>query len=130
MSFSLRRDGTEHQKLMVDKAMAGTVTTADLVQGLYADANWDGLRGAEVWHRMHQIESHYSSLSFWKKFYFGMGALSIYNCARMGSLTASGKKLALIGTGLSVYMLACCHGRQRHLARLASETAPAEEAKE
>lgn len=88
------------------KAAAGTVTTSELVQGLYGDTGFNGRKGTEVWTTMNVVDSHYSSLSFWKKFYCGMGFFSLYNCARMGSLTAGGKKLAVAGSALSIFMLA------------------------
>ena len=119
MQFTLDQ-ATDGQKTMVIKAAAGTATTKELVKGLYGDTNYDGLKSSEVWLRMNQVDKFHSSLSLWKKFYFGMAGLSLYNCARMGSLTASGKKLAVGGAALSFFMLAHIQNQQSSLKSLAS----------
>ena len=90
---------------LCNQAKVSVPSTSQLVDGLFKVNNYDGLKAHEDWKRMNSGER--VSAAVGRDFYiFGAGAIfSAYHCARLSSLSKSGKMMAPLGLGFSVLMI-------------------------
>ena len=89
---------------LCNQAKVSVPSTQQLVNGLFKVNNFDGLKAHEDWKRMHSGEK--VSKAVGRDFYiFGAtGLFSAYHCMRLSSLSKSGKMMAPIGLGFSIFM--------------------------
>ena len=91
------RSATDDQMKMMVMSKTDNITTSQLVKGLYADTNYDGIMAADVWQNMNWQEKRHKQRKDLAYLLIPVGVLSLYNLSRFGALSRNGKFLAIGG---------------------------------